>query len=141
MAQVADVLGGASAAQHAATIRARALAELTNGTPPLGGRPPIVSIYDDGAGHALPVYDVDDLGNGAYALIVADPNIPFDAEDAANVTTQRSDLMTSRITVDPAKGTVDLPGALEDHGRQPEDRVVAGDRAEDDRDPSGRTDV
>ena len=109
-AQVADFLTGPTPADHAAAIRFRALAELTNGTPPLGGRPPIVSIYDAGAGHALTVYDVDDLGGGAYALIVADPNIPFSPDEAKDVTAHRSGIMTSRITVDPAAGTWTYPG-------------------------------
>ncbi len=53
-AQVDDVLGGASPAQHAATIRARALAELTNGDPAARRTPADRLDLRRRRGHALP---------------------------------------------------------------------------------------
>ncbi len=47
--------------------------------------------------------------------------------------------MTSRITVDPAKGTWTYPGLTKTTDDNQKIAVVPPDRAEDDRDPSGRS--
>ena len=69
---------------------------------PAGGRSPIIAIADEGAGHAMLVYDLEDLGNGKFKIDVIDPNVPFSANEKTDGADHANRQTMSAITVDPA---------------------------------------
>ena len=74
--------------QRAAQLHKQIEAELkAYSGAPAGGRSPIIAIADEGAGHAMLVYDLEDLGNGKFKIDVIDPNVPFSANEKTDAPT------------------------------------------------------
>ena len=116
-AAAADALSGRDPATSAKIIHERAVQQLTDGGSSLGGRPAIVSIRHGGSGHALLVYDVEELEGGKFALIVDDPNIPFDAAESTSASQHADNMTLSRITVDPASNRWTYPGLADSENK------------------------
>ena len=68
---------------------------------PAAGRAPIIDVSDEGAGHAMLVYDLEDLGGGAYKIDVIDPNVQFTANEKTNTADHTNRQTMSAITIDP----------------------------------------
>ncbi len=101
----AGVLGsvfGGTPSQKAAALRQQIETELkAYPNMPAGGRAPIIQISDDGAGHALLVYDLEDLGGGAYKIDVVDPNVQFIPNEKTDTNDHFNRQTMSAITIDP----------------------------------------
>jgi hypothetical protein len=70
----------------------------------------VVSVNKGTAGHAMALYRVENLPNGAFGLDVYNPNVPWDSSEATNATTHADALNKSRLVVT-ADGHFSLPGS------------------------------
>lgn len=109
---------GASGPVRAGRLRQLLDQELgQNAFLPFGGRPMMISLRDDGSGHVLLAYDVEDTGGGRFDIHVYDPNIPFNAAEAADAGAHAFRADRSRISVDPAADRWTFAGLEKDDGK------------------------
>jgi len=89
---------------HATARRGRPVAEMRQRLQAILGEADAayISIRQGNAGHAVVAYDVRNLPNGAFAIQIYDPNIPYTTGEETSAATQTANATQSVITVDAA---------------------------------------